>query len=90
MNQSESFSLKCPYCGGEYQRGYVVSRTQLMWIPEGKKHFAWVSHFTPKLLGAVPLQKNNNIRLDARFCPTCQKVELNVPQVTADAGEDGE
>ena len=82
MEKPESFSPTCPYCGGEYQKGYVSCNGGMQWIPENKKGLTFLCRVFPERTGAPYLRKwvwnYNNI--EARYCPTCQKIEMNVPE----------
>ena len=82
MRQSDLYCPTCPYCGGEYQKGYVSCNGGMQWIPENRKGLAFLCRIFPERTGAPYLRKwvwnYNNI--EARYCPVCRKIEMNVPE----------
>lgn len=90
MEKPEFFPRTCPYCGGEYQKGYVSCNGGMQWIPENRKNVTLLARWFPKWMGAPYFRKwvflYNHI--EARYCPACRKVEMDMPAEEPDGEEE--
>ena len=71
--------MKCPYCGREMRKGYIIDReAPVQWIPENQKPPLFKGSLAD---GAVQLGGGSywkNFKADAYYCAVCNFVIVPV------------
>lgn len=68
--------MRCPYCGGEMEKGLIQSQHEIAWIPGGDRSVAGRAKFH----NGVVLSKLNLLRgsaVTAWLCRGCEKVVID-------------
>ena len=71
--------MKCPYCGGEMQVGYIPNGSQpVQWIPEGEKPAFWAyskaEHGVSLINRFSWLKAYGSYCAEAHYCSECRIV----------------
>jgi hypothetical protein len=76
------FTMKCPYCGAEMKKGFVLGRggAGMHWLPEGEKvGFSITNKKIEKQHGIILVDcyEFGALKRTAYCCPTCRKIIMD-------------
>lgn len=70
--------MKCPYCGGEMERGAVFAGAERIdWLPEGARAPLWQWSESPGIMLKPCQYVSRAKRIDAPRCKACRKIILD-------------
>lgn len=86
----ESISMRCPYCGGEMEKGLIESNHEINWKKRNRRSFFGNADFHKDSVVLSGLSFIKGSAVVAYLCRKCQKVIIDYSDRKSDLNYRGE